>query len=423
MKHNKVLGCLVWAIIGFVLVLDGSTNVMACSGKKNIPVKYNWAVERKKDWNIVTLRESKMKKYTMPKETARKGCYVQGGVITEKYYVVSNFCRDESNKNRVYFVNRKTNTVAKYFEGKYGHMNALNYKWGTNQVLVRSNMNFKDHCFAFGNKKSDFKEININACKTKRQADYGVPGYDVNGRLLKSLKGKERGRLTNQGEAVADGYGYTAGWDASCTDYGQIWTNKRNTNALFVFNAGERKLLKTYYLPSPLLEIEDVSVDGNGNVWLLYNRGYGVPGVFYKVNRADLNIPSLDAGRDGTQKTGLDDGAENDSKNSSSSGGKASDNTSNGNNDSTGTSSGGSAETIILNSNTIEDVLRLVMDVASIGVPIVGVVGIGWMGLEYLMAGGDEAKTRKAKQRLIEIVIGLVIYAVLFAIAKFFGIG
>ncbi|MEE0888353.1 MAG: hypothetical protein U0L97_04035 [Candidatus Saccharimonadaceae bacterium] len=63
----------------------------------------------------------------------------------------------------------------------------------------------------------------------------------------------------------------------------------------------------------------------------------------------------------------------------------------------------------------IKCVLRLAVTILSIGVGILGVIGISVAGIQYLTAGGSEEKTRKAKRRIYEIVIGLALYAVFFA--------
>ena len=52
-------------------------------------------------------------------------------------------------------------------------------------------------------------------------------------------------------------------------------------------------------------------------------------------------------------------------------------------------------------------------------VGILGVVGISVVGVQYLTAGGSEEKTRKAKRRMLEIIIGLILYAVSYALIKF----
>ena len=68
------------------------------------------------------------------------------------------------------------------------------------------------------------------------------------------------------------------------------------------------------------------------------------------------------------------------------------------------------------NGSSVIDVLRLVVNIMSVGVGILGVVGITIVGIQYLTAGGNEEKTRTAKRRIFEIVIGLAVYAVAYAI-------
>lgn len=63
-------------------------------------------------------------------------------------------------------------------------------------------------------------------------------------------------------------------------------------------------------------------------------------------------------------------------------------------------------------------IIRLVVDILSVLVGIVGVIGIVVVGIQYLTAGGNEEQTRKAKRRLFEIVIGVVAYALVYALLK-----
>ncbi len=64
-------------------------------------------------------------------------------------------------------------------------------------------------------------------------------------------------------------------------------------------------------------------------------------------------------------------------------------------------------------------ILKLVVDILSIGVGVLGVAGISVVGIQYLTAGGSEEKTRKAKRRMFEIIIGLVAYAVIYVLLQF----
>ena len=71
----------------------------------------------------------------------------------------------------------------------------------------------------------------------------------------------------------------------------------------------------------------------------------------------------------------------------------------------------------------VEHVLKLVIDILSIGVGVLGVVGISIVGIQYLTAGGNEDKTRKAKRRLFEIIIGLIVYAMFYAVLNWLNVG
>ncbi len=72
--------------------------------------------------------------------------------------------------------------------------------------------------------------------------------------------------------------------------------------------------------------------------------------------------------------------------------------------------------------DSIIHVLNLVVDIMTIGIGILGVIGISITGIQYLTAGGSEEKTRKAKRRMFEIVIGLVAYVLIYAVLKWLGV-
>ena len=70
------------------------------------------------------------------------------------------------------------------------------------------------------------------------------------------------------------------------------------------------------------------------------------------------------------------------------------------------------------NGSSVIRILGLVVDIMSIGIGILGVIGITIVGIQYLTAGGSEEKTRKAKRRMFEIVIGIVAYVLLYSFLK-----
>ena len=87
-----------------------------------------------------------------------------------------------------------------------------------------------------------------------------------------------------------------------------------------------------------------------------------------------------------------------------------------------------SASTVILTecggkegTESVRCLLKMGLNIFSVVVGIVGVIGIVIFGIQYMTAGGNEQKTTKAKRRVIELVIGLAIYVSLYALARWFG--
>ena len=67
---------------------------------------------------------------------------------------------------------------------------------------------------------------------------------------------------------------------------------------------------------------------------------------------------------------------------------------------------------------SITNILQLVVNILSVGIGILAVIGIVVVGIQYLTAGGNEEQTRKAKRRLLEIVIGIAAYILIYAILR-----
>lgn len=67
------------------------------------------------------------------------------------------------------------------------------------------------------------------------------------------------------------------------------------------------------------------------------------------------------------------------------------------------------------NGNGIFAILLIVLNVLTFGIGIAGTLGIVIAGIMYLTARDDQGQLVKAKNMLINIVIGLVAYAVMWA--------
>lgn len=83
----------------------------------------------------------------------------------------------------------------------------------------------------------------------------------------------------------------------------------------------------------------------------------------------------------------------------------------------------GEADTVLLQCDedgeaTIFHILSTILDIVSVGIGILAVIGISITGIQILTAGGNAEKGTKAKRRMTEIVIGIVCYIALFAALK-----
>ena len=70
------------------------------------------------------------------------------------------------------------------------------------------------------------------------------------------------------------------------------------------------------------------------------------------------------------------------------------------------------------NGEAVMGIISLVVRIMTVGIGILGVLGIVIVGIQYLTAGGNEEQTKKAKRRLYEIVIGLAVYAVAYLLLR-----
>ena len=61
-------------------------------------------------------------------------------------------------------------------------------------------------------------------------------------------------------------------------------------------------------------------------------------------------------------------------------------------------------------------VISLVAETLALGLGVLGFIGILVFGIQYLTARGDVEKTTKAKKRLLQVVVGLSAWAVLYAL-------
>lgn len=67
----------------------------------------------------------------------------------------------------------------------------------------------------------------------------------------------------------------------------------------------------------------------------------------------------------------------------------------------------------------IYKLLDLVLTIMTYGVGVLGTLGIVISGIQYATAGDNEGQTVKAKSRIFNVVIGLLLWAAMYAILQF----
>ncbi|MBR1795714.1 C39 family peptidase [Candidatus Saccharibacteria bacterium] len=64
-------------------------------------------------------------------------------------------------------------------------------------------------------------------------------------------------------------------------------------------------------------------------------------------------------------------------------------------------------------------ILALIIKILTAGVGVLAVLGITIAGIMYLTSSGNEVKMAKAKNRIFQVVIGILVYGVMFAVLQF----
>lgn len=395
MKITKIRNILVLALVTVFMSLIASPSAFAAK-------TYDWSSEKAKSWNMETLNSDQIsavarftpgKKYGKGTTHIPSGYYVQGGTVTEKYYVFSVFKNDNS-KNYIYIADRSTGKIVKTLSGNWGHMNSFYYDWGSGQVRILNMKNgqrqsaSEDGCLDL----TTLKLRKDGSCASKRSPDYGAKG------------------LTGQGEAQADGKVYVLGWDGGGKLHpNQTYSWQRNDNAIFIYEKGTKKLIKSFYIPKDVVngEVEDISIDGNGDVYLFYaqlHKDAGKKGAaFYKIPASVIGTTVDHTAPDYGEDQSLDpeevptEENKDDKKCSTS---VLSDEYCN-------TGGGSNGDT-----NSINGILQLIITILSGGVGIGGTIGIVWAGIIIMTSRDNAARLALGKKRLLEIVVGLALYAV-----------
>ena len=328
---------------------------------------------------------------TMSKErTFSVNGVVQGATLTRQYYVYTNWNRGSSFSvtrcNRSNGGNCKT---SKTFN--VGKPSSMYHVWGTNYAQATLK------------KASGMVCIDLSTMEKTNDSNCGS--------ILSSSGLSKSGDISD----------YRQGW----TKYGNYYLRGYGIYSyqcdIWLFNSN-KSIIKTYNIPVSG-EVEDVMVDGDtGIVWVAMYQSAGTV-TYYKVDESVFSqwIKPGAAGDGGVgyvdPTSDPDDYYDEDKT-------EIRDETRK--HDPAVSTYDGSMDTNFF--GTIQEdnkgcgvytVLNTIIDILTTGIVIAAVIGVTISGLTYINAKDDMQKTTKAKRRIYEIVIGLVVYAVIYVALGF----
>ncbi len=174
-----------------------------------------------------------------------------------------------------------------------------------------------------------------------------------------------------------------------------------------------------YYTSSDYGEMQDLVIY-NGTGYLLSSFGEDGPGYIYEITGPESLLGYFNQETPIFDKNPSDDNTKDPADETDDS--ETSDDSTKSDDSSASAPDANKPKTAILKTNSIMGLLDLIVEIMRIGIPILGALGIVLFGIQYLTAGGDEAKAHKAKRRMLEVVIGLVAYAVAAALFSWLGV-
>ena len=334
--------------------------------------------------------------------------HAQGGTITKSYFLYATLDENEQGNApaHVYRCNRSGTSISgcKLIVNKsMGHANVLEHHWGSNYFWVVDNSG--SWCF----------DLNGNSAANSKCGEKPPNKYPPsNG-------------LTSQGRAIYGDYYLKA--------YGNT-KNAKSRIAIMQKVNGSWKVIKNLDFSNKVYneEIEDVAVDGStGEVyytmsgcfsescWYNYDqevRLYKYPG--YKLPTADNN--SVSKNKSGNNGNNSNNNSNNGSNNSKKDGSNSNSENSDEGKVKIDPEHEGQCATILSfwcddaksdGENTIIKIISFAVSMMTIGIVILATIGLIWCGYLIMTARDNSEQIAKAKKRIIEIVIGIILWALI----------
>lgn len=236
---------------------------------------------------------------------------VQGIEVTDKYIIITQSMKNENDKNAILIYDKKTLKYIKTLEYSIGHGNDLAYNSKTSELLFVQSKDNKILLTVLDSNTLKFKEKHelsflkgAYAISYNEKYDYyyfasGSKGYitDNNYKVINSFDLDLN--QTRQSFEYYDGYLYHSTYEAGkVTQYQALYDGVFNVNdgVIYVFdeNGKYNTLLYIPAIEGMNTELEGISIDTSGKVYILFNNWSNGKFEIYTPRYSNDSVISID---------------------------------------------------------------------------------------------------------------------------------
>ena len=399
--------------------------------------RLNWHDEYKSKWKIIDIKKNQISKLinfknsgglTIGGTTTKGGRWCQGSTITPRHIVWASWKNNDTEVQIVFADRNPPYHIQGYVSGHFEHA-PLTYNWKRDEVVVGGDGNWTYISDKTMKKTRTVKRNRRDFAYNNKYDAYNVGDkfYTDDWHTVSGIKGNSfKHGLIPQQQASYNDYIYRIANDWGCGDWHSnmdwqkqdiCWPGHGGTAVIFAINVKTGEHEKTFVVNTDVIaeELESISFDKNGDMYLAYNE-HGA--TFYKVSHEVLNTsPSEDSSTpsgDTNPDTGNTGGSGNDTLERSR---EAMENSPDINiapdNEVRCTSILDPSLCESDDGSAIQQILIFIIETMSIGVGTIGAIGFMRCGYIIMTARDNVSSVEKAKTRILEIVVGIVAWALL----------
>ena len=399
--------------------------------------RMNWHDEYKSKWKIIDIKKNQISKLinfknsgglTIGGTTTKGGRWCQGSTITPRHIVWASWKNNDTEVQIVFADRNPPYHIQGYVSGHFEHA-PLTYNWKRDEVVVGGDGNWTYISDKTMKKTRTVKRNRRDFAYNNKYDAYNVGDkfYTDDWHTVSGIKGNSfKHGLIPQQQASYNDYIYRIANDWGCGDWHSnmdwqkqdiCWPGHGGTAVIFAINVKTGEHEKTFVVNTDVIaeELESISFDKNGDMYLAYNE-HGA--TFYKVSHEVLNTSPSEGSSTPSGDTNPDTG------NNGGSG-----------NDTLERSRGAMENSPDINiapdnevrctsildpslcesddGSAIQQILIFIIETMSIGVGTIGAIGFMRCGYIIMTARDNVSSVEKAKTRILEIVVGIVAWALL----------